>query len=130
MKKIVNLLTIGIIALGGLLYTSSSEAHDQPTITEFTYEYSGCQGYTPRFILMWNASSHTQVLEYDLDYDIWWQGNWHNSYNGTNTAKMFYGQHDTPTQVRVRARNAKGWGAFKSMNLPNINCHGGGPIIK
>ncbi|GAA4358794.1 hypothetical protein [Kangiella marina] len=127
MKTMISILTISTLSLASLFAAPVAKA-SAPTITNFSSEYSGCEGYTPRFLLWWSAS--TSVLEYDLDYEFWYNGTWYPSYNGTKTGKMFNGSHNTPTKVRVRARNSSGWGPFETIQLPTINCQGGGPIIQ
>jgi hypothetical protein len=127
MKKVISILTISTFFLIGLFLSPQAKA-SAPTITNLHGEYSGCDGWTPRYALWWSAS--TTILEYDVDYEYWNNGNWYGTYNGTSTGKIFYGAPNTPTKIRVRARNASGWGAFETILLRTVDCSGGGPIIE
>lgn len=122
------LTNIGAGSPNVLLY-SKDDSYSPPTMDYVNAEYSGCQGYSPTFFLTWNAYSESSILEYDVDVSYNY-GSWSSLYNGTNTTRYFYGQHNTTTQVRVRARNANGWGGFIMRTLPTISCGGGGPIIQ
>lgn len=97
-----------------------------PIIASIDREYIGCTSSAPRYILHWSLASGGPVLEYDLDYSIY-NGPWYSSYNGTSAGVLRVLSPNTSYTFRVRARNASGWGPFKTTYFYTPGCQGGGP---
>ena len=83
-------------------------------------EYSGCQGYTPLYILSW--SSNEAIDGYRVEQLRGYIGSWSLYYQGTQTGAMYQALNNSQNKIRVRAYNSGGNSPWKTVTLPTKNC--------
>jgi len=106
-----------------LAYSLLQAPPSVPTNVYIYDEYAGCRFGEPRYLLDWGSQSPTPILEYDVDFRSYSGASWSSLYNGLNRFRILNGNSGTYGQsVRVRARNANGWSAFRYNSLRRINC--------
>jgi subtilisin family serine protease len=93
-------------------------------------EYGGCSFGETRYAIDWHDMNNTQVTEWDADIAYSNGGTWYARYNRSNSTKglQFTGGK---RKVRVRGRNAQGWGSFRTTPWLLDRCDStGGPEPK
>lgn len=108
-----------------LLYTGTGGSTPSgPTITSMHTVFMNCQAYQSRHEVMWEASPSNGILEYDVDVRHRYSNTWLDHSNGSSPFTVVTANNNSYVEVRVRGRNANGWGDYKSTYTRRIDCNG------
>jgi len=131
-SHIINNATSGVVSdprsgSPNLLAYVGDNSPAGPEISYIHTEYLGCQAYQSRHIVDWTATPSSGILEYDVDVRYYSGSAWTNYTNTTSSALIVTANNNSALGIRIRARNANGWGDFRVTSTRRINCSGGGP---
>ncbi|GAA0205752.1 hypothetical protein GCM10009123_11500 [Kangiella japonica] len=108
-----------------LLYTGTGGSTPSgPTITSMHTVFMNCQAYQSQHEVMWESSPSNGILEYDVDVRHNVSNTWLDHSNGKYGFTVVTANNNSYVEVRVRGRNANGWGDYKSTYTRRIDCNG------